>query len=191
VVIVVTVPQLRRTSMCSSARTAANERPEELRTMYIRAIGCLAAAACALPLVSAGTASARAGERTAAETYPAATAVCERAREGTLPPRLSANTAQVVAACDTLENAFGPLVTTVDNAESTYLGVLATQRGLVSTACARPVSDRATCITARETARTTDAAARATRIAAVAQFRASVESNRATFWATIESLRRT
>lgn len=157
--------------------------------MYTKAIGCIAAAACALPLVSAGSASARAGERSAAETYPAATALCERARGGTLPPRLTGSATQVIAACDTLQNAFGPLVTTVDSAESTYLGVLSTQRGLVSTACARPVSDRATCITARETRRSTDASARATRISAVAQFRASVESNRATFWTTVLSLR--
>lgn len=157
--------------------------------MYTRAIGCLAAAACALPLVSAGTASARAGERSVSETYPVATALCERAHAGTLPPRLTANAAQVITACNALDNGFGPLVIAVDNAESAYLAVLATQRGLVNTACEKPVNDRATCITARETARTTDAAARATRIAAAAQFRASVEANRATFWATIQSLR--
>jgi hypothetical protein len=157
--------------------------------MYTRAIGCLAAAACALPLVSASSAAARAGERSVSDTYPVATALCERARAGTLPPRLSASGPQVIAACNTLDNVFGPLVTAVDNAESTYLGVLATERGLVSAACEKPVSVHATCITARETARTTDAAARATRITAVAQFRASVEANRATYWATIQSLR--
>src|SRR5579883_1891271 len=89
------------------------------------------AGACALALAASGTAFARAGDRTFVETYPVASALCAKARADTLPPKLATHRAAVLAACDTLQNAFGPLVTTVDNAEATYLQTIATQRSLV------------------------------------------------------------
>ncbi len=71
-----------------------------------------------------------------------ATVVCAKARTGApLPPRLTGARAGVVLACNTLENAFGPLVSTVDAAEATYLTTVAGQRSIVATACARPVAD--------------------------------------------------
>ena len=147
------------------------------------------AAACALLLVTAGGAFARAGERTAAETYPVASALCVSAHADALPRRLTARKTAVVAACDTLLNAYGPLVVTVDAAESTLLSTLSTQKGLVSAACPKPVVNAGACQAARATAISVNGAARLTKIAAVAQYHASVEANRSTFWTTIQSLR--
>jgi hypothetical protein len=151
-------------------------------------VGSIAAVG-ALALLAPAGASARAGERTLAETYPVATALCAKARIGALPPRLTGDRLQVLAACDTLENAFGPLVSAVDSAEAAYLTTVANQRTLVATACARPVANAPACRTARDNRRSTDAAALATRATAVAQFRASVRANRDAFWTTIRALR--
>jgi hypothetical protein len=151
-------------------------------------VGSIAIAG-ALALVVPGSALARAGDRTLTQTYPVATALCARARSGVLPARLGPERTQVLAACDTLENAFGPLVSAVDSAEAAYLTTVANQRSLVATACTRPVADAAACRAARATRTSTDATALATRATAVAQFRTSVEANRNTFWTTIQTLR--
>ena len=153
-----------------------------------KTLGCLAVA-CALPLAFAGSASARAGDLTFAETYPVASALCVKAHDSALPASLAASRSQVIAACDTLYNGFGPLVSTVDAAESAYLNTVSTEHNDVATACAKPVTDRTTCFDARKTEHSTDASAASTRISAVATFHASVEANRATFWTTIEGLR--
>jgi hypothetical protein len=147
------------------------------------------AAACALALVTAGAAFARAGDRTAALTYPVATALCVAAHNDVLPSRLTAAKTQVLTACDTLLSAYGPLVATVDGAESTLLGTLSTQKGLVSAACPRPVVSASACQTARSTAISVDGAARLTEVGAVTAFHTAVEANRSTFWTTIQSLR--
>ena len=147
------------------------------------------AAACALALVTAGGAFARAGDRTAAETYPVASALCANARNNVLPPRLTAAKTQVLTACDTLLNAYGQLVATVDGAESTLLGTLSTQKALVAAACTRPVKNAAACQAARATAISVDNSARTTEVAAGTAFHTAVEANRNTFWTTIQSLR--
>ena len=147
------------------------------------------AGACALALVTAGGAFARAGDRTAAETYPVASALCVSANNNVLPRRLTAAKTQVLTACGTLLTAYVPLVATVDGAESTLLGTLSTQKGLVAAACPTPVADAAACRTARSTARSVDGAARLTEVAAVRAFHTAVEANRTTFWTTIQSLR--
>jgi hypothetical protein len=151
-------------------------------------VGSIAIAG-ALALVGPGTVFARAGDRTLAETYPVATALCAKARIGSLPPRLAGARTQVLAACDTLANAFGPLVSAVDAAEGSYLATVANQRSLVAAACARPVANAAACRAARATRRSTDVAALAARASAVAEFRASVRANRDTFWTAIRALR--
>jgi hypothetical protein len=140
-------------------------------------------------LAAAPSALARAGDRTFDQTYPVASTLCVKAHANTLPPKLAPHDAAVITACDTLENGFQPLVATVDEAESTYLGVVSAQHAAVATACQKPVTNHAACISARETAKTTIATARATEVSAVATFHASVETNRSTFWATIATLR--
>jgi hypothetical protein len=80
----------------------------------------IAGAALALTLTVTTSAFARAGDRPFAETYPVASALCVKAHAGTLGSKLvSRQAAAVITACDTLENAYGPLVSTVDAAEAT------------------------------------------------------------------------
>ena len=150
--------------------------------------GCVVAAIAVMLTVTA-SASARAGDRSLAETYPVATELCAKAHTATLPPRLESKVASVIVACNTLENAFAPLVVTVDAAEAQFLSTVAAQRALVAAACTKPVKDHAACESARATARTTDRAALATRQAAVLAFHTAIEANRTTFWTTIAALR--
>ena len=147
------------------------------------------AGACALALVTAGGAFARAGDRPAAVTYPVASALCVSAHNNVLPPRLTAARTPVLTACGTLLTAYLPLVATVDGAEATLLSTLSTQKGLVSAACPTPVVSASACQAARATAISVDGSARVTEVAAVTAFHTAVEANRNTFWTTIQSLR--
>ncbi|HEY7967764.1 MAG TPA: hypothetical protein VID68_12100 [Solirubrobacteraceae bacterium] len=143
----------------------------------------------AVALGAAPAALARAGDRTVTDTYPVATALCVKAHAKTLPPRLARQATAVIAACEKLYNGFPPLVTAVDGAESAYLQTVAGQKTLVATACAKPVTNHPACRTARDTARGTIRAARLTEVAAIGTFHAGVETNRTTFWTTIQTLR--
>jgi hypothetical protein len=151
-------------------------------------LGFVGAAVAVMLTVTPG-ALARAGDRTVVETYPVATALCARAHAGTLPPELAPSSPQVLALCDTLENAFAPLVSTVDAAEAQFLTTIANDRAAVGKACAKPVSDHAACLAARVARRAADDAALATRRSAVLAFRTAIEANRTTFWTGISALR--
>jgi hypothetical protein len=150
--------------------------------------GCVVAAIAVMLTVTA-SASARAGDRTLVDTYPVATALCAKAHTSALPPKLESKVASMIVACDTLENAFAPLVVTVDAAEAQFLNTVASQRALVAAACTKPVKDHAACEAARTTTQTTDPTALATRQAAVLAFHTAIEANRNTFWTTIAALR--
>ena len=156
-----------------------------MRRQFLITVGT----AVAVSLTMAAGAMARAGDRTVVETYPVATALCAKAHTAALPTRLAPKAAQVITACDTLENAFAPLVSTVDGAEGLYLSTVASQKALVAAACPRPVTNRAACLAARTTARTTDGTARMTLRTAVTTFQNAIEANRLTFWAAIAALR--
>jgi hypothetical protein len=156
--------------------------------MQLKTLG-IAGAALALTLTVTTSAFARAGDRPFAETYPVASALCVKAHAGTLGSKLQPQAAAVITSCDTLENAYGPLVSTVDAAESTYLGVVSTQKGLVTAACPRPVTDQSACAAARATAKSTVAAAKTTEQTAVTAYHTAVEANRTTFWSAISALR--
>ena len=96
------------------------------------------AAACALALVTAGGAFARAGDRTAALTYPVASALCVSAHNDVLPPahrRQDAGARRLRHAAERLRAARRDR----RRAEATLLSTLSTQKGLVSAACPRPV----------------------------------------------------
>lgn len=156
--------------------------------MHLKTLG-IAGAVLALTLTATASAFARAGDRTFADTYPVASTLCVKAHAGTLGPKLQPQAAAVVSACDTLQNAFGPLVSTVDAAEGTYLTVVSTQKGLVTAACPKPVTNHAACATARGTAKSTIAAAKTTEQTAVTAYKTAIEANRVTFWSTISALR--
>ena len=116
-----------------------------MRRQLLAVVGTVALAS----LFASSSALARAGDRTVDQTYPVATALCARAHAGTLPAKLASQTTAVIAACDTLENPFPLLVSTVDAAESTFAGVASTQSSAVASACTRPVTNHAACVTAR------------------------------------------
>lgn len=153
------------------------------------AIVSVGVAGAAVALAVTASASARIGGRTFGETYPVAFALCTNAHPGTLPAKLQPQAAAVITACETLENAFAPLVSTVDAAESAYLGTVSVQKALVAAACPQPVTDAVACAGARATARSAVATARTTERTAVATYRAAIEANRGAFWSTIQPLR--
>jgi hypothetical protein len=149
----------------------------------------IAATVIAVMLASGTSAFARAGDRPFVQTYPVASALCAKAKAGTLPAKLVPSAAAVTAACDTLENAFAPLVSTVDAAEATLLSTLSAQKTLVASACVKPVTNQTACAGARATAKSTDTAARSTNRAAVVAYHGAIEGNRMTFWSAISALR--
>lgn len=145
--------------------------------------------AVAMMLTVTAGAFARAGDRTVRQTYPVATVLCAKPHTGPLPPKLKPNKAQLITACDTLVNAFGPLVSTVDAAESAYLSIVSTQKSLVATVCPKPVTSATACSAARAKQESTDATARSTKQTAVTAYHTAIEANRMTFWSTIGTLR--
>jgi hypothetical protein len=156
-----------------------------MRRQLLVVVGAVAA----LALGAAPAALARAGDRTLTDTYPVATALCVKAHANTLPPRLGPQVTAVITACNKLYNGFPPLVTAVDGAESSYLQTVADQKTLVAAACAKPVTNRPACIAARTNAHGTITAAHLNEVAAISTFHAGVETNRTTFWSTIQTLR--
>jgi hypothetical protein len=156
--------------------------------MHLKTLG-IAGAALALTLTATTSAFARAGDRPFAETYPVASALCARAHAGTLGSKLEPQAGAVMMACNALENPYGTLVSNVDAAEATYLTVVSTQKGLVTAACPKPVTNQTACSDARATAKSTIAAAKMTEQTAVTAYHTAIEANRTTFWNTISALR--
>jgi hypothetical protein len=151
----------------------------------------IAATTAVVALTVTATAFARAGDRTFAETYPVASALCVKAKAGTLPPKLAtpSASASVTAACETLANPYPTLVSTVDAAEDTLLNTISAEKTAVAKACPKPVTNPSACKTARATAKSTIAAARTTEQTAVTAYHTAIEANRVTFWNTISALR--
>ena len=140
----------------------------------------------AASLVASSSALARAGDRTVDETYPVATALCAKAVAGTLPKRLEPQAAQVTAACNTLQGAFGPLQTAVLSAQTQFTAGLAAVKASIQSACA---TKGKACRTARIQGRAQRRNLRALHKLAVKTYYVNVEANRRTFWATIHALR--
>jgi hypothetical protein len=146
------------------------------------------AVAVAASLGISGSASAKAGDRSFAQTYPVASALCARVAAGHPPRGLAASVAQVKQACSTLENGFGPLQTAVRNANVQFQTGVQNARAAIAQAC-QPGANRATCRQTRRSERLTIASLRRQHRAAVRLYYTSIEANRRTFWATIHSLR--
>jgi hypothetical protein len=154
-----------------------------MRTSFMTRI---AVAAILATLGIAGVASAKAGDRTFEQTYPVASGLCAKAVAGTLPKRLEPQAAQVTTACNTLQSAFGPLQTTVKNAEAQYAAGLAAVKASIQSAC---VTKGPACRTARIQGRAQKRNLRVLRHLAVRTYYVNIEANRRTFWATIHALR--
>jgi len=158
--------------------------------MNTKTLSGAAAALAATIGIAASAGAATPGTLTFDQTYPVASQLCAKATAGTLPKRLQASESQVVTACNTLQNAFGPLQTTVTQAEQTFQSAIAAEQTKVAAVCPPAnVSGRPACHSARVAARLADATTRLTLREAVQTYRDSVESNRQAFWSTIASLR--
>ncbi|MGD0198136.1 MAG: hypothetical protein ABSC56_09565 [Solirubrobacteraceae bacterium] len=158
--------------------------------MRVTTCGALAAPLFA-GLALAGAANAAvAGTQTFDQTYPVASALCAKAPAGTLPKRLEENKAAVITACNTLQDAFGPLQSAVTSAEQQYSSTVASEQAKVHAVCPpTTAAGRPACRSARQAALAADGAARSTRRAAVLTYHGSVETNREAFWTTISNLR--
>ncbi len=158
--------------------------------MYAKTLSAAAATLAATVGFAATAGAALPGSFTFDQTYPVASQLCAKASAGTLPTRLEANQAKVIVACTTLQDAFGPLQTTVTQAEQTFQSALAVEKAKVQAVCPPlTAAARPACHDARLQARLADDAARLTQREAIQSYRDSVRSNRLTFWNTIASLR--
>jgi hypothetical protein len=156
----------------------------------MRAFIKAAATASALGVLAVpAVASAAPGSRTFQQTYPVASHLCT---VNPLPKTLLSQQAQVTSNCTTLQNAYGPAVSTVQGALTTYSNTVAQARSTVSAACQptpTTAAGRKACRQARRQQRQTVHLARMNRRLAVDQFRTSVEQARVTFWNSIHQLR--
>jgi hypothetical protein len=158
--------------------------------MYTKTIFGTATALAAALALSASAAASPAGTQTFAQTYPVASQLCARATAGTLGKRLEAQRTQVSAACNTLESAFGPLQTTVTQAEQTFAATIAAEKGKVQAVCPPAnAAGRPACHDARNSAKLAKAAARLTQREAIQTYRDAIRASRQAFWSTINSLR--
>jgi hypothetical protein len=158
--------------------------------MHTRKLSFAVATLAATFGLAASASAALPGSQTFDQTYPVASQLCAKASAGTLPKRLEAHQAQVVAACSTLEGAYGPLQNTVTQAEQAFQSTIASEKTKVAAVCP-PANhtDHQACKSARDQARLADAAARLTQREAIQTYHDAVRSDRITFWNTIASLR--
>ncbi len=152
--------------------------------MVNRVIVAVVAAMLLLP----GLAAAKAGDKSFAQTYPYASALCTKVAAGQTPPKLKGSEAKVGQACATLQNAFGPLQSAAQAANAQLQSGIQNERATMKQAC-QPGAVRAKCRAARRTGRHVIASLRSQHRAAVRLYYTSIEANRRTFWATIRALR--
>jgi hypothetical protein len=156
--------------------------------MVKRAFGGAGVVVVTAALLFPGLASAKAGDKSFAQTYPYASALCAKVAAGQTPPKLKGSDAKVGQACATLQNAFGPLQAAVQAANSQLQSGIRSERAIIKQACL-PGAVRAKCRAARRNGRLVIASLRRQHRAAVRLYYTSIEANRRTFWATIRALR--
>lgn len=156
--------------------------------MLNRVLAGAGVAAAVVAIGFTGLASARAGDKTFAQTYPYASALCSRVAAGHTPAKLRGSEAQVKQACATLETAFGPLQSAVLAGQSQFAAGVAAARAATQQACA-PGQPRPHCRQVRRADRLTIMSLRRQHRAAVRLYYTSIEVNRRRFWSTIRSLR--
>jgi hypothetical protein len=158
--------------------------------MYRKTLTAAAATLAATVGFAATAGAALPGSLTFDQTYPVASQLCAKANAGTLPKRLEANQAKVIAACTTLQDPFGGLQATVTQAEQTFQNTLAVEKAKVQAVCPpATAAGRPACHAARVQARLADDTARLAQREAIQTYRDAVRTNRLTFWNTIASLR--
>jgi hypothetical protein len=157
-------------------------------TTPTRFFGSIAAAAIAATLVFAGTAGAKAGERTYQQTYPVASQLCANVAAGKGPKRLRPFAAQVLADCATLNSGFTAAQNAVLAAQASFTSGLAADKAAIAAVCTPPVNNHPLCRSTRRSENAAIAALRREHTAAVHLYYTTIEANRRAFWAAIHSL---
>jgi hypothetical protein len=153
-----------------------------------RLSGAIAALTIAAILATAGTAGAKAGERTFQQTYPVASRLCANVAAGKGPKRLRPYAAQVLADCATLSGGFTAAQSTVLAAQASFASGLAADKASIAAVCTPPVKNHPLCRSTRRSENAAIVALRREHTAAVHLYYATVEANRRAFWAAIHSL---
>jgi hypothetical protein len=150
----------------------------------------IAALGVAGAMALTGVASASAGHRSYARTYPIASTLCAKVAAGQTPKRLKGQETQVTAACGALQTNYTQAVNTALTAEQTYkAGALSARTQAQQTCRQTPKPRHGACLQARRSARQSIRLLRQDlRIAAI-RYHQSIETARQSFWSTIHSLR--
>lgn len=156
--------------------------------MKIRAALTLAAVVLG---VAAPAASAHHRPHSYGRTYPHASSLCAQVAAGHTPKRLAADTAQITAACTTLNTSYTQALTTYQTAVAPIVGQVKTTLANVRAARrdARQTHDWTAYKTTVQQAIATLKGLRAQVRTAQQAYVASIRSARQTFWTTVRALR--
>jgi hypothetical protein len=157
-------------------------------TVPPRLLGIVAMAAAAAPLAVPAAASAHAGERTVAQTYPVATALCAKVTAGTERRRLKPYAAQVLADCTALQSGFTAAQSAVLLARTTTAAQIASEQASTTAACPTPKDVQAACRHARRADRNAILALQRQRVHAVRLYYVTIETGRDHFWKAVRVL---
>jgi hypothetical protein len=124
-------------------------------------------------------------------TYPAASSLCERVADGHTPKRLAADSAQITAACTTLNDSYTQALTTYQTTVAPIAGQVKSTLATVHAArrTARQTHDWTAYKTTVQQAIATLRGLRAQVRTAQQAYVASIRAARQTFWTTIHALR--
>jgi hypothetical protein len=152
----------------------------------------IAAAAAVSAAIATGavtsSASAAAGEKTLAQTFPVASRICAATAAGTERTALKPFAASILADCAALQSAFTGASTTVVAARTAINAQIATEKAAITAACPRPHSHRPACVLARRTHGATLSALHKQRRAAVQLYYTQIDVARHAFWTAFHSL---
>jgi hypothetical protein len=140
--------------------------------------------------VAAPVASAHAHPHGYGRTYPVASALCFRVAAGNAPKRLTADTVQITAACNTLSGSYNQALTTYQAAVTPIAGQVTSTLTTVRAArqTARQTQNWTAYETAVEQAHATLKGLRAQERAAQRTYITAIRTGRHTFWTTIHGL---
>jgi hypothetical protein len=157
-------------------------------TVPPRLLGVLALAAAAAPFAVPAAASAAAGDKTIAQSFPVAAGLCAKVTVGTENKHLKLYATQVAADCATLQSEYTAAQSAVLLARTTIATQIASQRALTTAACPTPKDVRVTCVHARRTDRSAIFALQRQRVRFVRTYYTTTETSRDAFWKAIRAL---
>ena len=157
-------------------------------TVPPRLLGILAMAAAAAPFAVPAAASATAGDKTLAQTYPVASGLCAKVTAGTENKHLKLYAPQVLADCTALQSEFTATQSAVLLARTTIAVQIASERTTTAVACPTPKDVKAACLHVRRADRTAILALQRQRVHAVRLYYTTIETARDHFWKAIRAL---